>query len=293
MSTGECYWYIGASLRPWESAVAGALARALLKEGVPLRCFSGGGGENLGIPELLSWNSLTLLERSVLVGTRGSLWHLWGTPPFWWKFLRIRARTVHTRFDGACEWKGHPTRLAASLCSGGETYIPPTFDVKVHWIEDGSAPEKEDPAPLFLLPGGTREEWKIFGNAAEEFSGTLSDPEENGGGGKLPSAGNAFLVLPRPGLSSALLAAHGALMGIPAAGAPSALLDEILGKEGYIRLSSWKDREDVLSALRLLVGDEGRNASASARRYGTEQFPPSKGSGKLLSLYRALSEKGE
>ncbi|NLB84128.1 MAG: hypothetical protein GX791_07770, partial [Synergistaceae bacterium] len=66
MSTGECYWYIGESLRPWESAVTGALARALLKEGLPLRCFSGGGGENLGIPDLLSWNSLTFLERTGL-----------------------------------------------------------------------------------------------------------------------------------------------------------------------------------------------------------------------------------
>ena len=293
MSTGECYWYIGASLRPWESAVAGALARALLKEGFPLRCFTGGGGENLGIPDLLSWNSLTLLERSVLIAARGALWHLWGTPPFWWKFLRVRARTVHTRFDGICEWKGHPTRLAASLCSEGETYIPPAFDVKVHWIEDGTATEKEDPSPLFLLSRGTREEWKTFGNAADEFSGALQDPEEELGGGKLPSSGNAFLILPRPELSSALLAAHGALMGIPAAAVPSPLFDEILGKDGYIRFPPSKDREELLPSLRLLLGDDGRNASAAARRYGAEQFPPSKGAGKLLHLYRTLSGRGE
>ena len=293
MSTGECYWYIGASLRPWESAVAGALARGLLKEGFPLRCFSGEGGENLGIPDLLSWNSLTLLERSVLIGARGNLWHLWGNPPFWWKFLRVRARTVHTRFDGVCEWKGHPTRLASSLCSAGETYIPPTFDVKVHWIEDETAAEKEDLSPLFLLHRGTREDWKLFGNAAEEFSGVLRDPEGDSEGGKLPSSGNAFLLLPRPDLSSALLAAHGALMGIPAAASPSLLLDEILGKEGYIRLPLPKDREEVLTSLRVLTGEGGRNASAAARRYGTEQFPPSRGAGKLLSLYRTLSGKGE
>ena len=293
MSTGECFWYIGESLRPWESAVAGALARALLKEGLPLRCFSGGGGENLGIPDLLSWNSLTLVERTVLIGTKGALWHLWGEPPFWWNFLRIRARTVHTRFDGVCEWKGHPTRLAASLCSAGETYIPPSFDVKIHWIEDGAAPENEDAPPLFVLSEGSWEERKLFGGAAGELSGTLQITEEDSWGGKLPPSGNAFLLLPRAGLSSALLAAHGALMGIPAAAAPSPLLDEILGKEGYIRLPPSKDREGVLSALRLLAGETGRNAAAAARRYGMEQFPPSRGAGKLQSLYRTLSGKDE
>ena len=289
MTTGACYWYIGASLHPWESAVAGALARALLKEGLPLRCFSGGGGENLGIPDLLSWSSLTFLERSVLVGTRGSLWHLWGPAPFWWNFLRIRARTVHTRFDGICEWKGHPTRLASSLCSAGETYIPPTFDVKVHWIEDDAAAEKEDAPPLFLLHQGTREEWKTFGSAAGEMSGLLRDTEEESGGGKLPSSGNAFLMLPRPSLSSVLLAAHGALMGIPSAAPSSPLFDEILGKDGYVRLPPPGNREEIITSLNLLAGDGGRNASASARRHGTEQFPPSKGTAKLLSLYRALS----
>lgn len=293
MSTGECYWYIGESLRPWESAVVGALARALLKEGLPLRCFSGGGGENLGIPDLLSWNSLTFLERTVLIGTRGSLWHLWGVPPLWWNLLRIRARTVHTRFDGACEWKGHPTRLAASLCTAGETYIPPTFDVKIHWIEDGTTAEKEEASPLFVLSGGAWEHRELFGGAVEKLSGTLQDTEENSWGGKLPSSGNAFLLLPRADLSSALLAAHGALMGIPSAAAPSALLDEMLGKEGYVRLSPSKDREEILSSLRILLGDAGRNAAAAARRYGTEQFPPSRGAGKLQSLYRTLSGKDE
>ena len=293
MSTGECCWYIGESLRPWESAVAGALARVLLKEGLPLRCFSGGGGENLGIPDLLSWNSLTLLERTVLIGTRGALWHLWGEPPFWWNFLRIRARTVHTRFDGVCEWKGHPTRLASSLCTAGETYIPPTFDVKIHWIEDGTISENEDVPPLFVLSGGTWEERELFGSAVAKLSGTLQGTDDNSWSGKLPPSGNAFLLLPRADLSSALLAAHGALMGIPSAASPSALLDEILGKEGYVRLSPSKDREEILSSLRILVGDAGRNASAAARRYGTEQFPPSRGAGKLQSLYRTLSGKGE
>ena len=52
----DCYWYISDSLRPWEAAVVGTLARALIREGVKLHSFCGGGTESLSIPGLHTWH---------------------------------------------------------------------------------------------------------------------------------------------------------------------------------------------------------------------------------------------
>lgn len=143
MAKTECCWYIGESLLPWEASVAGTLARALIRSGTDLHAYSGSGTDLLNIPGLLSWRSMHTMERATAAGIKGRLWHLWGTPPSWWGLVRLRARTVHTRFSLKTEWRGHPTVLSATEFSGGETYIPPAFEVKVNW--GGDAPGETSP----------------------------------------------------------------------------------------------------------------------------------------------------
>ncbi len=289
MKQMDCYWYISESLRPWEAAVVGTLARALLREGAGVRAFSGGGTESLGIPGILSWHSLNATERALIVGTKGKLWHLWGAPPSWWKFIRFRSRTIHTRFDSSTAWKGHPTVLSATVCSSGETYIPPAFEVKMSWsAEEGKETFEEAQSPLFLLAGGKEDESFVFAESAAALSSLLraldDAPDEEI---KLLASGNCILVLPRPAPSLALLAAFAALMGVPSVAARSALMDEALGKDGYVHLTS-ENPEHVRTAFRSALGEGGRSASAYARRSVTDSFPPEKGAKKLKNLYLSL-----
>ena len=286
----DCYWYISDSLRPWEAAVVGTLARALIREGVKLHSFCGGGTESLSIPGLLSWHSLNATERALIVGTKGKLWHLWGTPPSWWKFIRLRSRTIHTLFENpAKDWKGHPTVLSATACSSGESYIPPAFEVKMNWSADeGKESFEETGTPVFLLSGGSAEEFEVFAEGAAKVSSTLRNFDESPDEGmKLLSSGNCILLLPRPSSSLALLSAFVALMGIPSVAVRSALMDEMLGKEGYVHLQS-ENPAEAAHALRSALGEGGRSASAFARRNITDTFSPEKGARKLKTLYLSL-----
>ncbi len=286
----DCYWYISDSLRPWEAAVVGTLARALIREGVKLHSFCGGGTESLGIPGLLSWHSLNTTERALIVGTKGKLWHLWGTPPSWWKFIRFRSRTIHTLFENpAKDWKGHPTVLSATACSSGESYIPPAFEMKMNWsAEEAKDSFDEGRTPIFLLSGSRGDEYDMFAEEAAKASSILRNFDESPDEGmKLLSSGNCILLLPHPSSSLALLAAFAALMGIPSAAVRSALMDETLGKEGYVHLPS-ENSVEATHAIQSALGEGGRSASAFARRNVTDSFPPEKGARKLKTLYISL-----
>ncbi|MFA7621871.1 MAG: hypothetical protein WCY56_08535 [Aminobacteriaceae bacterium] len=286
--TMDCYWYISESLRPWEAAVAGALARGLIKAGVKIHPFSGCGTESLAVPGLLSWRSLNAVERLITVAGKGKLWHLWGTPPKWWKLLRLRSRTIHTCFNRSLRWEGHPTVLSAVSYSSGESYIPPAFEMKMSWgAEEGKEPYDEGRPGLFLL-AGKPDEGRLYAESAASLSSMLLDFDRAEDGVKLLSSGNCVLLLPGPTPSLSLLAAFAALMGVPTIAACSPSLDELLGKDGYVRLPS-ENQEDVREAFALVLGEGGRSASAFARRYVSDSFPPDKGAKKLKELYDALS----
>jgi|LSQX01.3.fsa_nt_gb hypothetical protein len=290
MAKIECYWFIGESLLPWEASVAGTLARALIRGGMDLHAYSGSGTEILNIPGLLSWRSMHTFERAAAAAAKGRLWHLWGTPPSWWSLVRLRARTVHTRFSQINEWKGHPTVLSATECSGGETYIPPAFEVKVNWGVD--APGETSPGDesvLCLLAGETSAEsdyssllesigvdFRLLGSAGEETMRHLS-------------SGRAMLLVEKPVSSLALLSANGALMGVPTASPHSPVMDELLGKDGYVHFDLSADADEKRRIFTLLAGEGGRAASAAARRHVSEQFTPEKGAKKLENLYLSLS----
>lgn len=290
MAKIECCWYIGESLLPWEASVAGTLARALIRSGVALHAYSGAGTDLLNIPGLLSWRSMHTMERAAAAGIRGRLWHLWGTPPSWWGLVRLRARTVHTRFSLKTEWKGHPTVLSATECSGGETYIPPAFEIKVNWGgETQGQASPGDESLLCLFAGETSGEsdysslltnmgadFRLLGRGGEEAMQYLS-------------SGRTMLLVENPVPSLALLSANGALMGVPTAAPRSPVMDELLGKDGYVHLDPDAGIEEKRRTVTLLAGEGGRAASAAARRHVSEQFTPEKGAKKLENLYLSLS----
>ena len=293
MKQAECYWFISDSLRQWETAVVGALAGALLREGYSIRPFAAGGTEVLGIPGLFSWHSLNAMERALIVAAKGKLWHLWGDPPSWWTCIRLRSRTVHTRFDAGKEWKGHPSVLSMSA-SSGETSIPPVFEMKMTWSASGERGAfREEKTPFFLLPKASEEEHALFEESAKAVSSRVEF--QNGAldeGIRSLSSGDCILLLPRPTLSFALLAGFAALMGVSTVAVASPQMDEILGKEGYVRLST-ENSDTVQKALRAALGEGGRSASAFARRHVTESFPSERAAKKLKSLYLTLEGEEE
>ncbi len=289
MPKNECFWYIGESILPWEAAAAGALGRALIQGGATINAFAASGTDALDIPGILSWRSMTTLERVSAALFRGRLWHLWGIPPPWWPLVRFRARTVHTGFKPHTEWKGHPTMLSAAGSAGGETYIPPALEVKVNWSEEGLSQETGGDETLTCLFAGDGENMEKYAFPKGLDVGILHIGKDGREGMAALSAGRAVLLIEEPTPSLALLAANGALMGAPSASPPSSFMDEILGRDGYIRLDCAAGPEKIKEALSLLAGEAGRGASASARRIAAEQFTPERGAKKLENLYRSLA----
>lgn len=290
----ECRWYLGDSLLPWEASVAGAVARALIQNGVALYAFSSAGTEMFNIPGLLSWRSMNALERAAAILSGGRLWHLWGAPPSWWPVIRFRSRTVHTPILPTEEWKGHPTVLTQWEASGGETYIPPVFEVKVNW---GGAVGEEPPSGdegLLCLYDGDEGRGGEYRSVLEGMGGSLHLLKDRGSEalGTIAS-GRAALILEAPTTSLALLAVKGALMGAPTASPRSPVMDELLGEEGYVVFDFSEPEGDKGAFISELAGEKGRFASASARRHGTESFTPERSAKKLEALYRFLSGRNK
>ena len=286
----EIRWFLGESLLPWEASVAGSIARALIQNGTILHTYSASGIEAFNIPGLLSWRSMNALERGAAVLSQGRLWHLWGTPPSWWGLIRFRSRTVHTSFFPPEEWKGHPTVLTQRDASGGETYIPPVFEVKVNWggsVEEDPSSKDEGLLCLYDGDGGLGEEYQSL---VEAMGGTLRFLKNTRDEALTSIAsGKAALILEVPTTSLALLAAKSALMGVATASPSTPVMDELLGKEGYVIFDPSDGGEDKKNLLKDLTGEKGRSASAAARRHASEVFTPEKSAKKLEGLYRFLS----
>ncbi len=291
MAKTECYWYISESLHPWEAAVAGALARALIRGGSEISVFAAAGTDELNVPGILSWHSMTALERASAVLFRGRLWHLWGAPPPWWPLVRLRARTVHTGFSPETKWKGHPTVLSAAGRRGGVTCIPPALEVKVNW--GGEGPPRGDGREealvcMFAGDDDNMAEYSFPAGLGVEIRSIGSDGRQ---GMENLTFSRALLIIENPSPSLALLAAGWALMGVPTAAPASAFMDEMLGACGYIHLNRAAGPGAVQEALARLAGEGGRGASAAARRLASEQFAPERGAKKLESLYSSLARK--
>jgi hypothetical protein len=161
--------------------------------------------------------------------------------------------------------------------------------MKMNWsAEEAKDSFDEGRTPIFLLSGSRGDEYDMFAEEAAKASSILRNFDESPDEGmKLLSSGNCILLLPHPSSSLALLAAFAALMGIPSAAVRSALMDETLGKEGYVHLPS-ENSVEATHAIQSALGEGGRSASAFARRNVTDSFPPEKGARKLKTLYISL-----
>jgi hypothetical protein len=297
MERHECYWFVEDTPFPWESEVIGALAGAAREQGTDISILCAGGTESVGV-EATSWASLNAVERSLLAGTRGALWHLWGRPPKWWPAVRLRARTIHSSMDPVSQWRGHPTSLFRCRAERGEYYIPPAFDYRVPMEEGDGAPDEVKalilacPRSGSLYPGfrdvvrqlgksvyslpfpGVAVPWSIplasHGEAVRRFDRT-----------------GGVLMIPTVNESLALLAARAALSGVPTVAPVSPLLAELLGDDGFLSpadnaMSGWKD------VLADAFGEAGRGVAARARRRVRGEYQRERGGEAIGRLYASL-----
>ena len=297
MERHACYWFVEDSPFPWESEVIGSLAAAARERGEDISVLCAGGTDNIG-GDAVSWASLNAMERSLLIGTRGSLWHLWGPPPKWWSAVRLRVRTVHSSMDPVPQWRGHPTSLFRCKAGRGEFFIPPAFEYRVPMEQDAGAPDETKALVLAcsrsggLYPGfrdivrqlgksvyslpfpGVSVPWSIpmasHGDAVRRFDRT-----------------GGVLLIPTVTESLALLSARAALSGVPTVAPSSPFLAELLGEDGYLvpadnALSGWKN------VLEDAFGEAGRGVAARARRRIRENYPRERGGEALEQLYQTL-----
>ena len=280
----NCIWYVSGFHRPWEAAVIGNLAAAMKARIPALQVYVDGGTANLRADGVLSWNSLTFFERVSTVLFKGKLWHLWGKAPFWWGLIRLRARTVHTSLDDVSEWMGHPTRLFAEQVSQGESVIKPTFEVKVAWAgDDGGA---DDSSAAVLLAAAPDEPLR---EALAEMLMTGISLEASESDSSLKK-GRALFVDGSP--SSALLAAYMTMQGFPVAAYETPLLQNLLGRGGYLVPRS-AEKTAWMEVLDGAMSEAGRSAAASARRFLKENYATSDSADSLEDLYRAVGKKGK
>ena len=284
MDTVKCVWYVSGFRHPWEAAVIGSLAAALkvAESGdcrYALRVYAGGGTANFRSDAVLSWNALTFFEKMKIVLFSGKLWHLWGDAPFWWGWVRLRARTAHTSLGAHPEWRGHPTRLFEEQAIEGESRIVPTFELKATW-----ASEDEDAGLLLAVgPAGLSDALK----EALADSGIEGVPLETAETEQSLRRGKVVFVDDSP--TNALLAAYLTLRGVPvmtgAAGSP--LLRALLGPGGYTAPRS-DDKAEWKRVLDEAMSETGRAASASARHFLKENYSASDAAESLKKLYRTM-----
>lgn len=251
----SCVWYVSSSVRPWEKFMIGSMASALKGTGVNVVLCSDGGTSGLDAAgEVISWSSLTLLERTgrIVMPHAGKLWHLWGDPPAWWGIVRSHSRTVHTSFADRPRWRGHPSRIFRAQAVNGETLISPTFSAAVsgaHITSDahrktvytgmsGGIEEIKEAADEAGLP--TADIGTLMPDRADTLSGVLVERDDS------PLA--------------AIRAAALTMRGLAVVSVSSPYMDELLGRDGYFRADDgWGAA--VRNAL------DGGAAAAAARHF--------------------------
>jgi hypothetical protein len=284
-STG-CVWYVSGFHRPWEASVVDGLAAALKAKGFSsLQVYVGGGTANFRADGVMSWRSLTFFERLTTVLFKGKLWHLWGKAPFWWRLVRLRARTVHTSLDDSPDWRGHPTRLFEEQARHGESPISPTFEAKVVRAVKEKGEEFFSASSAVVLAGAPgaalREALEELKMTEIPLVGAVTDSTLQRGG-VLFAGGSP---------SDALLAAYLTTQGVPVlAAAETPFLSALLGRGGYIVPRSG-DREGWKAALGEAVSEAGRAAAASARRFLKDRYEPAESAKSIEDLYRIVMGK--
>ena len=282
MKSPDCVWYVSGFRQPWEADVISNLVETLKSRGMPLHVYSKGGTARIRAGDVMSWNSLTFLERMKAVLFRGNLWHLWGDAPAWWGLVRLRARTIHTSLEAKPNWRGHPTRLFKEQADDGENRILPTFEFKTTWTDFSHSLPDDEQDEAVLIPNWN-EDAGTSKNISEAWTSLLAEAAD----GRFRRS-KVLVVDGTP--SSALQAAFMTMRGVPVVARDAPLIREILGPEGYVaappaaqNISEWK------RALETAASDAGRLISAGARRFLKENYGAAAAAESLENLYESVN----
>ena len=112
----EVVWFINGWIMPWERRVLLAMAQGLSAKGVTLRALGlKGTSKEWGNVSFANWHFLTGFNKLKWLLYEGKLWHLWGDPPRWWPFVRLRTRVIHTQVEVALAMGRYADDLRAEL----------------------------------------------------------------------------------------------------------------------------------------------------------------------------------
>ena len=273
-----CIWYVSSATRPWERLLIGNMASALRGRGVSLSLYVDGGTTGINVTGIHSWRALTGFERMkrVLLSRR-ALWHLWGEAPFWWGLVRLRFRTVHTSFDAAPSWLGHPSRIFPEPSRNGESIILPTFDSRVSQMEE------EQGQAVYMDPAAASPalRWVL-----DDLGAPVIDLREVRFNSVPARSGVVIPGGPEP--SDALLATVMTMHGLTVAALDSPYLQALLGPDGYFVAEDTADvwRDTLIEAL----SDRGRALGASARHFVNTRCSASACADSIVSLYTRVLE---
>ncbi|HOA77381.1 MAG TPA: hypothetical protein PK409_07725 [Thermosynergistes sp.] len=294
----EVVWFINGWIMPWERRVLLAMAQGLSAKGVTLRALGlKGTSKEWGNVSFANWHFLTGFNKLKWLLYEGKLWHLWGDPPRWWPFVRLRTRVIHTQVEVASRWAGMPTICAPNFGDAGEVQLLPAFDGRSLWNATGSLFRIEGNMPLVIVAEGPKLSQEIIEALCSWegplcFLGRTNPPPKSQ---RLPLDDSVyvlwrerggFLLLPTPTPALSWLAAQASLLGVPTIAAPSFWLDEILGCEGYIMAggSESPSCEQWQGAIERAV-DVGGGVAGFARRHVEARFSSEVAANKLLELY--------
>lgn len=279
-----CIWYVSKIAHSWERAMIGNMGAALKARGFGFFIYTDGGTTDFCVEGVLSWRSLTGLERMRLIlSSAGGLWHLWGEAPPWWSLVRVRSRTVHTSWRPAPAWRGHPSRLFAEQACDGETVIKPTFESRLAQPEETADGSSQLSRSVYVNLASAKP------NLARALS-ALECPIMDLGTGRFGTgSAKSGCFVSGDGPSEALLAAALTMQGLAVVGPDSSYLHSLLGDEGYFSVAgdgeeAWQD------AIRQALSDQGRALATSARHVIKTRYSAAECASSLEAMYRAVLE---
>lgn len=279
-----CIWYVSKIIHPWERVIIGNMGAVLKARGYGLSIYTDGGTTDFCVDGILSWKALTGLERlRLILSSAGGLWHLWGDPPPWWSLVRIRSRTVHTSWQPAPVWRGHPSRLFTEQAGDGESVIKPTFESRLTHSEEPSEGSSLSSHALYVnLQKAT--------SSLRKAVAALKCPVVDLGTGRFGvSSAKSGCFVSGDGPSEALLAAALTMQGLVVVGPETSYLHSLLGDQGYFSVE--EDGEEAWkNAIHRALSDQGRALAISTRHTIKTRYSAVESAGTLEAMYRSVLE---
>lgn len=300
MKRTKWVWFLSGGLKSWDLLSLSLTAKELVQNGEELTILSQGGIYPGTFGNIISWNSLGVLDKTLWLSCRGSLWHLWGDVPSWWPLIKARATTVHS-LRGSTDWQGHPVFISANNKSVDRNALVPAFEKDLVWGHPGET--NRNPVVIALCPSVMSRPDRMI---SDILQGDLKMPlfKVSSHSGLIPGSGTSVaeedilpiickrggvLVLTGIDQSLAILSGFAAMYGVPTIAPWTPLLDKMLGAEGYISIPAEKQfQEDVISKA---MGDYGKKIVTFARHRLEEFFSPEISGENIRGIYKNLGGK--